>query len=218
MKIATWNLERLQKNKTETILSKLAELDADILILTETDCRIGLGERYTSIATQNLFTGYDGIDYKGTENRVTIWTKYKVAKQHRTCDPYTSLFVELLTPIGTLTVYGTIIGVFGGKGERFNQDLKSQSLDFEKLTGNFCIAGDLNVILSGYSYPSYKARNELNQIFDKLNLKCITSEISDSVDHIAISKGYIQNQNSTIAIWNEDKSLSDHIGICIELF
>ena len=63
MKIVTWNLERLKNNQTEIILSKLTELDADILILTETDYRINLGDKYSSISTQNLFNGYDGTPY-----------------------------------------------------------------------------------------------------------------------------------------------------------
>lgn len=116
-----------------------------------------------------------------------------------------------------LNVYGTIIGVFGGKGERFNDDIKLQSLDFEKLSGNICVAGDFNVALSGFAYPSHKARNQINETIEKLNLKCLTSEIIDNVDHIAISKSYIENHKTGIEIWNEDKKMSDHIGICITL-
>ena len=217
MKIVTWNLERLKKNKNEIILSKLTELDADILILTETDSQINLGEKYTSISTQNLFNGYDGIAYKNTENRATIWTKFKIAKQHKTYDNYTSVCTEIQTPFGLLNVYGTIIGVFGGKGERFQNDMESQSLDFENLSGNICLAGDFNIALSGFAYPSHKAKNHINETFDKLNLKCLTSEIIDNVDHIAISKSYLENRKTSIEIWNEDKALSDHIGICITL-
>ena len=217
MRIVTWNLERLKKSKNEVILSKLTELNADILILTETDSQINLGEKYSSISTQNLFNGYDGIAYKNTENRTTIWTKYKIEKQQKTYDNSTSVCAEINTPFGILNVYGTIIGVFGGKGERFQNDMKSQSLDFEKLSGNICIAGDFNIALSGFAYPSHKARNELNEMFEKLNLKCLTSEIIDNVDHIVISKNYVENHKTSIEIWNEDKALSDHIGICITL-
>jgi exonuclease III len=217
MKIVTWNLERLKKNKNEIVLSKLTELDADILILTETDSQINLGEKYSSISTQNLFNGYDEIAYKNTENRATIWTKYKIVKQHKTYDKYTSVCAEIQTDFGLLNVYGTIIGVFGGKGERFQNDMKSQSLDFENISGNICLAGDFNIALEGFAYPSHKARNEINETFEKLNLKCLTSEIIDNVDHIAISKSYIENRKINIEIWNEDKVLSDHIGICITL-
>ena len=215
MKIVTWNLERLKNNQTEIILSKLTELDADILILTETDSIINLGTKYSSISTQNLFKGYDGTPYKNTEIRTTIWTKFKIKKQHATYDNYTSVCAAIQTPLGLLNVYGTIIGVFNGKGERFESDMKSSSLDFEKLSGNICIAGDFNIALSGFAYPSHKARSEINEIFERLNLKCLTSEIKNSVEHIAISKSYLENCKTSIEIWNEDKKLSDHIGICI---
>ena len=190
MKILTWNLERLKKNKNEVILSKLTELNADILILTETDSQINLGDKYFSISTQNLFNGYDGIEYRNSENRTTIWTKYKIEKLHETYDNYTSDCAEIETPLGLLNIYGTIIGVFGGKGERFQNDMKMQSLNFENLVGNICIAGDFNIALSGFTYPSHKARNEINETFEKLNLKCLTFEIIDNVDHIAINKSY----------------------------
>ncbi len=43
MKIATWNVERLKhSSKLEEIISKIEELEADILVLTETDSRIKL--------------------------------------------------------------------------------------------------------------------------------------------------------------------------------
>ena len=41
MKIATWNIERLKKKKyLSEILSEIEKIDADILVLTETDSRI----------------------------------------------------------------------------------------------------------------------------------------------------------------------------------
>ncbi|MFV5699162.1 endonuclease/exonuclease/phosphatase family protein [Flavobacterium sp. ZT3R17] len=217
MKILTWNLERLIKNKNQLILDKLSELDADILILTETNSIINPGEGYSCIATESLSKGHDGIPYKSGENRTTIWTKYKIEKQYKTFANFTSVSAEIKTPLGLLNIYGTIIGVFGGKDERFKTDLESQLLDFKNLLGNICIAGDFNVYMSGYAYPSHEARKKLNQIFDNLNLKCLTSEIADNVDHIVLSKDFIKNQKINIETWNLDKKLSDHIGICIHL-
>jgi exonuclease III len=217
MKILTWNLERLIKNKNQLILDKLSELDADILILTETNSIIDPGESYSSIATKSLSKGYDGIPYKSGENRTTIWTKYKIEKQYKTFDNHSSVYAEIQTPFGLLNIYGTIIGVFGGKDERFKTDLESQRLDFENLSGSICIAGDFNVYMTGYAYPSHEARKKLNQIFDNLNLQCLTSEIADNVDHIVLSNDFIKDKKINIETWNLDKKLSDHIGICIHL-
>ena len=126
---------------------------------------------------------------------------------------------QIETPNGLLNVYGTIIGVFGGIGKRFQSDLKNQLLDFENLSTEnfFCIVGDLNVTFSGRVYPSHDARNRLNAIFEKLKLINLTSEMENNIDHIILSKDFIQNKKVTIETWNHDKILSDHIGICLTI-
>lgn len=218
MKILTWNIER-PKAENQLILDKLAEYDAEILILTETNSIIKLGQKYTFVATETLKNGYDGVQYKAGENRTTIWTKYKIGIQHKTYDSFTSVCAEIETPNGLLNIYGTIIGVFGGIGERFKSDLENQLLDFENLSteSSICIAGDLNVTFSGRVYPSHDARNKLNSVFEKLELKNLTAEIENNVDQIVISKSFIENRNVKIETWNHDRKLSDHIGICVTL-
>ena len=216
MKILTWNLER-PKKANQDILEKLAELDADILILTETNSAINPGEKYSFVSTKSLEKGFDGIDYKIGENRTTIWSKYQIKSEIKTYDDFTSVCVEIETEFGLLKVYGTIIGVFGGIDERFKSDLQNQIKDFENLGKSFCVAGDFNVTFSGRAYPSHDARNKLNAIFEKLELKNLTSEIENNVDHIVLSREFLSNKKCEIEIWNEDKRLSDHIGICVSI-
>ena len=218
MKILTWNIER-PKNENQLILDKLAEYNADIVILTETNVIINPGKEYISIASKTLTKGYAGINYQAGENRTTIWTKYKTSAQHKTYDNYTSVCAQIETPHGPLNVYATIIGVFGGLGERFKSDLKNQLSDFEKLSSKnpHCIVGDLNVTFSGRVYPSHDARNKLNNAFEKLKLTNLTSEIENNVEHIVLSKDFIQNKKVTIETWNHDKIVSDHIGICLTI-
>lgn len=218
MKILTWNLER-PKKANQFILDKLAEFDADILILTETNAAINPGKEYSFVATEPLIKGYDGIDYNTGENRTTIWSKYKIKKQHKTYDSFTSICAEIETENGLLDVYGTIIGVFGGYGERFKIDLENQLLDFEKLytENSFCIAGDFNITFSGITYPSHDARNKMNSIIEKLKLENLTSEIENNADHIVLSRHFLSGKKYKTKIWNEDKKLSDHIGVCLTL-
>ncbi len=218
MKILTWNVER-PKISNQLILDKLAEYNADVLILTETNVIMNPGKEYIPIASETLIKGHDGINYQAGENRTTIWTKYKTSAYHKTYDNYTSVCAQIETPNGSLNVYATIIGVFGGIGERFKTDLENQLLDFEMLSSenSLCIVGDLNVTFSGRVYPSHDARNKLNTAFEKLKLTNLTSEIENNVDHIVLSKGFIENKKVTIEIWNHDKILSDHIGICLTI-
>ena len=187
--------------------------------MTETNTIINPSKEYASIETETLIKSHDGINYHKGENRTTIWTKYKIVGEHKTFDSFTAVCAQIETINGSLNVYATIIGVFGGIGERFKSDLEDQLLDFEKLTSKkpLCIIGDLNVSFSGRLYPSHEARNKLNNAFEKLKLTNVTAAIENNVDHIVISKDFIKNKKVTIETWNHDKKLSDHIGICLTI-
>ena len=77
MKIATWNLERPSKTskRTEAILAILQALQADILVLTETNDCIDLGPAYQVFHSAIL---QDPM-YKVGERRVSIFSKYPLA-------------------------------------------------------------------------------------------------------------------------------------------
>ena len=218
MKILTWNVERVKHNK-ESLIKCIEKFNADIIVLTETNVELKLNETYKSISTEKLNENFDGIKYKNGENRTAIWTKYNVIKNHKTFDEFTSVCSQIETEFGKLKVYGTIIGVFGGKGERFKSDLNGQLNDFKKFdkTESNCIIGDLNVMFSGFAYPSIEARNTLNQTFEELKMENLTKEITENVDHIILSKEFLKNKVIETEIWNSDKKLSDHIGICITI-
>ena len=213
MRIATWNLERLKKRKRQLIIDKLIEIEADILILTETDYSIQL-ENYFCISTELLPLGFENTDYKAGEIRVSILTKYKTTNKYETYDSYTTVCSDIETPWGTLTVYGSIIGVFGSKQPRFDNDLYGQLVDIERLFANrqICFAGDLNTTFSGRVWPSRKARQTLIDSFEKYKLSNTTASIQDTVDHIVLSSNFIENRRLTIETWNQDKKLSDHVG------
>ncbi len=219
MKILTWNLERLIKRKNQLILEKLSEIDADILILTETNTIINPGVSYNAASTDPLPNELDKVKYHSGERRVTIWTKYKITAKHKTIDDLTSVCVDIQTPAGLLTVFGTIIGVYNGKGKQFDDDLQRQLPQFVEFSSinNICIAGDFNVAFSGYAYPSYKARNALNETFTKLELTNTTSLINDNLCHIVLSNCFVNNFKQELAVWNIEKDTSDHLGICLTL-
>ncbi len=218
MKIATWNLQRLEKNKNQEILNKLIEIDADIVVLTETNASIKL-DNYFSISTDILPNNFDGINYKSGENRTTIFTKYNILTNHKTFNTYTSVCADTETPFGQLTVYATIIGVFANKQPRFDNDLNGQLQDFEKLfiDKQVCIIGDFNVMFSCFAYPSHKARNTLNETFGKYTLTNTTANLKENVDHIVLSNDFLKGKQFFLETWNEKKLLSDHIGHCLTI-
>lgn len=218
MRIATWNLERLDKRKNQLILDNLVDINADILVLTETNTIIQLVD-YTCISTDLLPAKFDNIKYREGENRVSILTKYKATNRYQTFDSFTTVCTDIETPFGLLTVYGSIIGVFGSRQPRFDTDLNGQLADFEKLFPGrqVCLAGDLNVTFSGRPWPSNNARQVLVDAFETFGLTNTTANIADTVDHIVLSNNFLENKHLEIETWNEDKKLSDHVGHLLTL-
>ena len=219
MKILTWNVERLKKFKNQNLTNIINSYDADIIVLTETSSKLDFSKNYSCVATTEIPLNHNEIVYKANENRTTIWTKYEVINQIETFDNYTNVCSQVKTEFGNLNIYATIIGVFGGKGERFKNDLEQHLDDFKKLNikETNCIIGDLNTTFSGFTYPSHNARNILNEIFESLKMKNLTAEIPNNVDHIILSEAFLENKIIETQIWNLNKKLSDHIGICIAI-
>jgi hypothetical protein len=218
MKIAAWNIQRLEKRRNYLILDQLAHVNADILVLTETNSIIQ-PEPYHCISTEPLPPDFDQIKYHPRENRVSILTKYPIITRHETYDPFTTVCCDIETPFGLLTVYGSIIGVFGNRQPRFDNDLHGKMADFEKIFPGqqVCFAGDLNVTFSGRCWPMRKARQTLVEAFEKFGLTNTTANIPDTVDHVVLSKEFLKNKEVEIETWNEDKRLSDHVGHMIRL-
>ena len=217
MRIATWNVERLKhRRELDKILLACTQADADILVLTETDERVNLCY-HTIIRTPKL-TEIAPKYYKPTENRVSIFTRYKCLRQFPTYDKYTALCAELETEKGNLLVYGTIIGIYGNRNENFKTDLPKQIEDFKRLSAghNLCVCGDYNLTFSDNYYHTEEGRNAINECFSQIGMRILTAERPCCVDHIALPDRLIAGSTVTTQEWNLDKSLSDHKGIVVE--
>ena len=219
MRIGNWNIQRLKKIKEiDKIQSQIDIRDFDILVLTEYDERIKpTGFKY-QIATEDLM-GVNTDKYKETERRVKIFSKFPIINQIATFNKHTSCCVELKTDRGNLVVYGTIIGIYGNKNQNFKDDLPKQIADFKKITleNNICIVGDYNITFSDNYYFTKFGRQELNKLFQENKIQNLTSAISENMDHISISEKFVDNSKITLNTWNLEKTLSDHIGVSIEM-
>ena len=232
MKIATWNVERLkQRNSLDKIVSAIEGVQADILVLTETDERIEPNYRY-GFHTNKLYDAPPSYHMPGrykdcavanfyavTENRVSIYTNYDYVKQHETYDNYTALCIELKTKVGNLLMYGTIIGILGKTDESFRKDLLLQIKDYERLSkiGDICVCGDFNCSFADNYYFTQFGRDTLLTSFAHNKISLLTERQPKCIDHIAVSKNFVGNGNVSISEWNLDKSLSDHKGIVAEI-
>lgn len=219
MKIATWNIERLRhKNELEEVLSRCDGIRADILVLTETDRRASPHFKYCF--STPAVDGTQSVQYKATENRVSIYTNYRCLRQYPTFDKYTSICVELETERGELLVYGTIVGIYGNRHPSFSQDLNSQLADIERLSHaakGFCFCGDLNCSFADNYYFTNAGREALIRSFNQTGMVLLTADQAECIDHIAISSHFVKNAGIQIQEWNQDKHLSDHKGVAVTL-
>ncbi len=217
MKIATWNIERPTKNdkRSPLLLDILRKIDADILVLTETNEYITLGDKYNSFHSTNVEEAY----YKKGEKRVSIYSKYKAVGQIKTFTSETSICINLETPSGILAIYGTVIGTEGNRKPSFIKDLDQQIVEFENISlqNNLCIAGDFNISFSDNYYFTNEGRKKLNDVFDKLDLTNLTSNIKQNIDHIVLPNKFIFGKEIIKDFWNQDKKLSDHIGVSVTI-
>ncbi|KAA6301399.1 MAG: hypothetical protein EZS26_002386 [Candidatus Ordinivivax streblomastigis] len=53
---------------------------------------------------------YENQKYFDGENWITIFSKFEFIRRIKTYDDYTSICGEVKTPLGTLILYGSIIG------------------------------------------------------------------------------------------------------------
>ena len=226
MKIATWNLERPKKNshKTVEIISILKTLNADIIVLTETNDFIDLGSEYHVFHTDILQD--PNINYKPGERRVSIFSKYpqsESVKSFETFNAQTSICINLNTSLGELAVYGTIIGIYGNREKSFKTDLALQRIDIENVSynkENFCFIGDFNLSFSD-NYYFTKGRDKLKTTFNICGLHNYTTELKENIDHIVLTEKFVGERNIIWSEWNDTKNkqtrLSDHKGVMIEI-
>lgn len=218
MKIATWNVERLKHRKHCDEMKAMCEaLNAEILVLTETDNQLKPRSNYTFSTTP--LGENEIVSYRPTERRVAMHTKFPCIRRYQTHDEKTSLCVELDTPLGALVVYGTIIGVLGNRHPSFQEDLRQilQDLDSIPQGSNICLCGDFNCSFSDNYYFTHQARNLMLEAFEKKKMVVLTCLQPECIDHIAVSHSFVSDHAVKIHEWNGDKRLSDHKGILVNI-
>lgn len=218
MRIATWNVERLKHHRgMDAMLREIEKVAADILVLTETDIR--LHPNFPHYYQTPLLQEYNPDYYRDTENRVSVFTRYKSIRRHDTYDPFTAICVELETEKGNLLMYGTIIGIFGNREASFKPDLEKQMKDIQRLSAdgkNLCVIGDYNLTFCDNYYYTKYGRELVAETFSDCGIQLLTRDRKECIDHIAVSKDFVGDGSISIEEWNYDKQLSDHKGIVVE--
>ncbi len=217
MKIATWNVERLKhRSSLDKIFFACNQIQADILVLTETDDRLRPDYPYC-FHTQSPAELHPEM-YQPMERRVSVFTRYPCVRQYPTFDSYTAVCMELETERGGLLVYGTIMGVFGNRHLSFREDLTKQCEDFARLSSggkNLCVCGDWNQSFGDSYYYTREGRDTLRRTLAENRIRLLTGGRAECIDHIAISENFVGSRSVEIEEWNEAKTLSDHKGISV---
>ena len=220
MRIASWNVERLKHRRDLNEIRSLCSMAAtDILVLTETDERLRPDYKYC-FQTTSLKGVIVPTQYADAENRVSIYTNYECVQIHSAYDEATAVCVELDTEYGNLLVYGTIIGIKGNRDPNYKEDLSRQLADikqFRSAEHMVCMAGDFNCSFSDGYYFTKAGRSAMLEAFAENNIEILTMGLPETIDHIAISADFITGKNIRLWEWNEDKQLSDHKGVAVEI-
>jgi len=231
-KIANWNLERPKSDtkKTKLAIAKIIEINADVIVLTETSKSIDLSKVYPfEISTKSY-------DRTPNEQWVTIWSKWEITKQIETFDNYRTVSGIIKSSFGDIIVFGTIIpyhqaGVSGIRYGNFKyknweyheKDLHAQGQNWENLIETeklpLFVIGDFNQSRFNIKgYGTEKVRQILTDILTKLDLKCVTEidfskkyltedpikkKVRNNIDHICISNNLLKNFSKIeVGAWN----------------
>lgn len=229
MKIATYNIDWLNKRKVE-IENILSETDFDFLILTEA-IDINLKnypfKYFTDELPQNC--EYETQNYsqilKGKKgHRTIIYSKYSALKKYFVQDKKTSIACEFETEFGKLVIYGTIIGTIYTRkpfAEIELQNCISDCMKIHEENQNLIIVGDLNTAFSGFDKKEFKINkhttDSLVKLFEKLNLVNATMNIKENIDHIIIPKSLETKIKETEIFISKKNKYADHHGVYISI-
>lgn len=242
LRIANWNMERPLNNtkKTFLALNKIAEINADILVLTETSNAINLSTLYPYCISTISF------ERTPTEQWVAIWSKFEIKNQIKTFDSHRTVCCTINSSLGEIIIYGNIIpyhmaGVSGVRYGSLNykpwqfheEDLFNQANDWECILNKnidipFFIIGDFNQTRGiNTGYGTKRVKNILSQLLEKLNLICITEQNHinaflgidlktgkkrNNIDHICLSKFVLNNIISyKVGAWNHFTAKNEYM-------
>ncbi len=243
LKIANWNLARVLPSQTRanTIRERMAEVDADIWVLTETHEELSPG-----IGFSGVFSGEPDQPSKIGERWVGIWSRHRAEPLNafvsddarcaaaRICIPNTR---EIIVFGCVLPWVGSAWRDTGSKHGAFDAALHLYVEDWQRLRSAnpdavFVAAGDFNQDLARcHYYGSKQQRLLLESALGSVGLAALTGGDGDPIardsppcaciDHICISVEPTLPVGRTTR-WPDlpapDKRISDHFGVAVEFY
>lgn len=243
MRIATWNLERPSLRSWKRLPRqrvRMAEVDADIWVLTETRASIAPGDGYHGIHTPPHPLRRPDED----ERWVSIWSRWPLHPIDLPPDPRGAVSAIVETPDGPLVVYGTVLPWANDKGDDGNrrmwqvhyEQIQRQGAEWQVIRRRhpnlpLVVAGDFNQDRDGSGwYGTHHGRQLLTDELEHAELTCVTAEdvvaagelrADHLVDHIAICRRWSERADVQLQCWErtdtDDTRLSDHPTVAIDV-
>lgn len=243
MRIATWNLERPSLRSWKRLprqRTRMAEIDADIWILTETRASISPAEGYHGLHSPPHPLRRPDAD----ERWVSIWSRWPLRPSGLPPDPRGAVSAVVASPTGDVIVYGTVLPWANDKGDDDQarmwqihyQQIERQAEDWRALRelhpgAPLVVAGDFNQDRDGSGwYGTHRGRGLLTQALDDVDLACVTAEDvvatgklreSHLIDHIALCTRWNISPDIRLTCWEQTDPdgthLSDHPTVAIDL-
>jgi hypothetical protein len=234
LRIGTWNLDHAKGAAAKARrLKLLAEADADIWVLTETN-------------DDHAPAGFQGVHSAPCRNSrlggrwTSIWSRLPILRSIQVADVERTTAALIDTGLGLVVVFGTVLPWHSDIGEHardppprnWHEQYRVTPLHAEEgqdLRGAFpaallCVAGDLNMNLGGpHLYGTAHGRALLAEAMTASGLDCLTrfDRVSAGtlehalIDHVLFDAAYAE-ASRVAATWegraNDGAILSDHAG------
>lgn len=235
LRIATWNLERpasANARRTRAQLESIAEVDADVWVLTETRASYAMPAEYRHT---RLAPSHPDRREDEDERWVGIWSRIPLRDARIAASPWTA--AALVEGNGAqFTLYGTVLPWHAEKGtdgkarhwEVFGQELARQAEEWraQSAAGPLCVIGDLNQTWSvgADRYGTKATRGALSDGVSKAELVVETEHsVEDSrarVDHVLVSEN-LHKRSRGPTTWSRlnarNVRMSDHPCVAIDL-
>lgn len=240
MKLANWNVAKpVSQARRDAMLNHLREVDADLLVLTET--HDGFNPGYKNVCSSAA--GRDGKDLK-QHRWASIWSNdelepIEIQDKERTV-------AARVTPKGSAPyiVFATVLPWMGSTwqnhiskgGVAFRESLMVQKADWLHLrqthpTDELFVIGDFNqALVDSQYYGSKQNRRELESALQEVGLIALTAGKNDPIardssqcaciDHICMhgdSKWELTKTERWPNLEKPMRSLSDHFGVAVTL-
>jgi hypothetical protein len=243
VRVATWNVERVKPKGWKIAPAqrqRMADVDADIWILTETHVDHGPGATYCGIHTPPI------TERRPADERwVGIWSRYPNAPIAEPEPRGRGTLAALIdTPIGELVVYGCVIpwaneptlgdGTPATMWRAHAETIEQIDLDLTAIRNRhpslpIILAGDFNQDRDGSGWYGTRAvREQLSAVLDRHDLASPTAKdvvaagllrSHHLVDHICITSSLAADVD--VHCWETideaDVRLSDHPTVAIDI-